>query len=153
MEAGRQGQESPPAAAVSLLRALGGSDRVSTPLPEVSGQEAAVTLREKQSLFAQLVARLILWAHASGYEVTFGEAWRSKEEAARLAKLGTGIARSLHTDRLAIDLNLFKAGQYLTSARAHAPLGEWWEKQHELCRWGGRFGDGNHYSLEHGGRK
>lgn len=27
------------------------------------------------------------------------------------------------------------------------------EMQHELCRWGGRFKDGNHYSLEHNGVK
>jgi hypothetical protein len=35
----------------------------------------------------------------------------------------------------------------------HRPLGEWWEKQHELCRWGGRFGDGCHYSVAHRGLK
>ena len=88
-----------------------------------------------------------------GYELTFGEAYRSPEEAARLAKLGLGIAKSLHTQRLAVDFNLFRDGKYLSSTSAHEPLGEWWEKQHELCRWGGRFGDGNHYSLEHEGRK
>ena len=96
-----------------------------------------------------------------GYEVTLGEAWRSPEEAARLAKLGKGIVNSLHCDKLAIDLNLFKARRYLTSSEAHRPLGEWWEQQHRLCRWGGRFldeegrpaPDGNHYSLEHQGRR
>jgi hypothetical protein len=111
-----------------------------------------MTLRQKQSLFARLVARLIDQATALGYEVTFGEAYRSPEEAARLAKLGKGIANSLHTQRLAIDLNLFRDGVYLTSTKSHEPLGEWWEEQHELCRWGGRFRDGNHYSLAHGGR-
>jgi hypothetical protein len=30
----------------------------------------------------------------------------------------------------------------------HQRLGEWWEKQHPLARWGGRWGDGNHYSFE-----
>lgn len=111
-----------------------------------------MTLREKQSLFAMLVARLIQYATACGYAVTFGEAYRSPEEAARLAKLGKGIKNSLHTTRLAVDLNLFKDGVYLSSTESHRPLGEWWEQQHELCRWGGRFGDGNHYSMTHGGR-
>lgn len=111
-----------------------------------------MTLREKQSLFCVLVARLIGHATASGYELTFGETYRSPEEAARLARLGKGIAKSLHTQRLAIDLNLFKDGAYLSSTEAHRALGEWWESQHELCRWGGRFNDGNHYSLTHGGR-
>jgi hypothetical protein len=107
-----------------------------------------MTLREKQSLFAYLVARLILHAEHLGYELTLGDAWRSPEEAAR-----RGFPKSLHTLKLAIDLNLFRDGRYLSSTESHRPLGEWWEKQHQLCRWGGRFGDGNHYSLEHGGRK
>lgn len=113
-----------------------------------------MTLRQKQSLFAHHVAKLILHAYAMGYEVTLGDAYRSPEEAARQAKAGRGIATSLHTQRLAIDLNLFKDGHYLTSTEAHRPLGEWWEKQHELARWGGRFTrpDGNHYSFTHGGR-
>jgi hypothetical protein len=111
-----------------------------------------MTLREKQSLFALLVALLICEADRRGFRVTFGEAYRSPEEAARLAKAGKGIAQSLHTQRLAIDLNLFKDGKYLSSTEAHRPLGEFWEQQHELCRWGGRFKDGNHYSLAHGGK-
>lgn len=111
-----------------------------------------MTLREKQSLFVRLVALLICEAQMKGYELTFGEAYRTPEQAALNAKAGTGIANSLHTQRLAIDLNLFKDGAFLTSTEAHRPLGEFWESLHELCRWGGRFKDGNHYSLSHGGR-
>lgn len=111
-----------------------------------------LTLRQKQSLFVRLVARLIQFAVSQGYELTFGETYRSPEEAARLAKLGKGIVASLHTQRLAIDLNLFKEGVYLSSTESHRPLGEWWEAQHRLCRWGGRFKDGNHYAITHGGR-
>lgn len=107
-------------------------------------------LREKQSIFVALVASLIFEAHKAGYELTFGEAYRSPEEAERLAKLGKGIANSLHTQRLAIDLHLFKDGKYLSSTEAHRPLGEWWEKSHPACRWGGFFkrGDGNHYEMD-----
>lgn len=111
-----------------------------------------MTLRQKQSLFVGLVAQLLQHAAALGFELTFGEAWRSSEEAARLAKAGAGIRASLHCQRLAIDLHLFKDGTYLTTTAAHQPLGVWWEALHPLCRWGGRFGDGNHYSLSHGGR-
>jgi len=113
-----------------------------------------MTLREKQSLFAYLVARLILRATTLGYEITLGEAWRSKAAAEANVAAGTGILYSLHRSKLAIDLNLFKDGKYLSSTEAHRVLGEWWERQHELCRWGGRFKrrDGNHYSMTHGGR-
>lgn len=116
-----------------------------------------MTLRQKQSKFAQLVAELIMQAEAEGFEVTLGEAYRSPEEAVRLEKLGKGVKNSLHILRLAIDLNLFLNGTYLRSTEAHKPLGEWWERQSTppdiVCHWGGRFGDGNHYSVGHAGRK
>lgn len=98
-----------------------------------------------------MAAHLILKAEAMGWEVTLGEAWRSEEEARRLAARRVGIRRSLHCDRLAIDLNLFVDGVWLQSTEAHRELGEWWESVGGA--WGGRFGDGNHYSLEHEGRK
>ncbi|NBR87968.1 MAG: M15 family peptidase [Proteobacteria bacterium] len=89
------------------------------------------------------------------YEVTLGECWRSPEEAKRLAGTGQGISRSLHCDRLAVDLNLFRAGQFLTKTEDYREMGEWWEKQHPDCRWGGRFTtrpDGNHFSVTYQGR-
>ena len=102
------------------------------------------SLRQKQSRFARMVAQLINHATLLGYEVTFGEAWRHPN-----AK--HGHPQSLHKQRLAVDLNLFKGGRFLTSTRAHKPLGEYWESLGGA--WGGRFQDGNHYSLEHKGRK
>lgn len=123
-----------------------------------------MTLREKQSTFAVLVADLILHAKAQGYQVTLGEALRSPQEAARLAKADVGIAKSLHVDKLAIDLNLFIGGVYQKTSEAYRPLGEYWELQSGsdyTCCWGGRFmgdngkprPDGNHFSISHGGRK
>lgn len=114
-----------------------------------------MTLREKQSLFARLVASLIQEANRLGYDCTFGEAYRSPEEALRLASI-TGkraIKRSLHCDRLAIDLLLFKDGIYLTKTEDYTPLGRWWQQAHSLCRWGGEFSDGNHFSLTHDNRQ
>ena len=112
-----------------------------------------MTLREKQSLFVKLVARLIDRAYAGGFELTFGETWRHPVTAEHFAHLGIGSINSLHVDRLAIDLNLFKDGKWLEDTESHRFLGEWWENQHELCAWGGHFNDGNHYSLKHQGRK
>jgi len=95
-----------------------------------------MTLREKQSKFVRMVALLLMFAHNLGYEVTFGDAW---------AKSGHK-KRSLHYIRLAIDLNLFRNGKYLTKTEDHRPLGEFWEMMGGL--WGGRHGDGNHYALK-----
>ena len=58
-----------------------------------------------------------------------------------------------HYNKLAQDLDLFRDGQYLSATADHEPFGIFWEGLHPLCRWGGRFKDGNHYSLEHGGVK
>lgn len=110
-----------------------------------------MTLLEKQHKFTNMVAQLILRIYNRGYQASLGEAWRSASEAQRLQRLGKGIGKSLHTQRLAIDLNLFKDGQYLDSSEDHKEFGEFWESIGGS--WGGRFGDGNHYSLEHEGRK
>lgn len=109
-------------------------------------------LGEKQELFMRLLPRLIDKAHELGYELRGGDLFRDPRLHGVVGvKLGYGYYRSAHKKKLAIDLNLFKDGQFLRTTEDHRPLGEWWEQQHELCRWGGRFDDGNHYSLEHEG--
>ena len=110
-----------------------------------------MTLGEKQRLFAKMVGELILKAYQLGFEITLGEAYRPPETAKQYALEGRGISNSLHTSRLAIDLNLFQNGKYLTKSEDYLPLGEYWEAQGGS--WGGRFSkpDGNHFSLSHDG--
>lgn len=111
-----------------------------------------MTLREKQSRFARLVPRLIDKAYGLGFDVTLGDAYRDPRVFGPVGqKRGYGHPNSAHKQRLAIDLNLFKDGEFLGSTEAHQALGEWWETQDEFARWGGRFRDGNHYSFEHNG--
>lgn len=112
-----------------------------------------MTLSEKQRKFTTMIGRLIEWCDVHGYELTFGEAYRTPEQAQLNAKSGKGIANSLHTQRLAVDFNLFVNGQYQTDSAAYKPLGEFWESIGGA--WGGRFSkpDGNHFSLEHNGVK
>lgn len=110
-----------------------------------------MTLGEKQELFMRLLPRLIDHAHELGFEVRGGDLFRDERVHGKFGeKGGYGARHSMHKLRLAIDLNLFRDGVYLQDTEDHAELGEWWEEQHELCRWGGRFRDGNHYSLGHG---
>lgn len=111
-----------------------------------------MSLRETQSEFAALVPRLIDHAISLGYQVTLGDAYRDPRVHGEIGKkMGYGHPSSAHKQRLAIDLNLFKDGEFLGSTDDHRTLGEWWEKQHKLARWGGRFNDGNHYSFFVGG--
>ena len=96
-----------------------------------------MTLREQQSKFSLLVAHLILNAYNEGFEVTLGDAWAREGH----------IKDSLHYSRLAIDINLFKNGRYLKRTEDHEVLGTYWESLDPDCKWGGRFGDGNHYEM------
>ncbi len=111
-----------------------------------------MTLGQKQRKFTEMIGRLIAWAYANGYELTFGDAYRDPRVHGQVGqKSSYSAASSLHKERLAVDFNLFRDGRYLTRTEDHQPLGEFWESIGGT--WGGRFKDGNHYSLEHGGRK
>jgi hypothetical protein len=93
-------------------------------------------VREQQSTFVYMVAELIIWAYKQGYNITFGDAH---------ARDGHS-KNSFHYMRLAIDLNLFRDGVYLTDTEDHKPLGDKWVEMGGT--WGGNFkrADGNHYS-------
>lgn len=110
------------------------------------------TLGQKQRRFTRMVGLLIEYAYQQGYELTFGDAYRDPRVHGQAGqKLSYSSARSLHKERLAVDFNLFRDGKYLTRTEDHRLLGEYWESLGGS--WGGRFNDGNHYSLAHGGRK
>lgn len=112
------------------------------------------TLGEMQRKFTQMIGQLIVWAYAQpGYTLSFGEAFRTPEQAALDAKKGTGIVHSLHTEKLAVDFNLFIDGVEQPGTAAYEPMGVYWESLGGA--WGGRFAraDGDHFSLAYGGRK
>jgi hypothetical protein len=110
-----------------------------------------------QNLFSSMVCRLIEKAQADGYWVTLGEAYRPPAVASLYASEGIGIADSNHSCRLAIDLNLFQGGAYLTSVEAYRPLGEYWKSlsgPDVTCVWGGDFHempDADHFSFAYDG--
>jgi len=115
-----------------------------------------MTLGEKQRLFTRLMlsGAVLLKLDELGLEATFGDAYRDPRSHGELGqRIAYGNAFSCHKSRLALDLNLFRGKDYLTTTEAHRELGEWWEGQHELACWGGRFNDGNHYSFTHDGMK
>lgn len=111
-----------------------------------------MTLGQKQRKFTQMIGMLIMRAYSLGYELTFGDAYRDPRVHGPVGtKKSYSAASSLHKERLAVDFNLFKNGIYQTSSESYAELGTYWESIGGV--WGGRFNDGNHFSMEHGGRK
>jgi hypothetical protein len=104
---------------------------------------------EMQIKFSRMIPLLLNKAFELGYEVTLGDAYRDPRlHGAAGVKLGYGAPNSNHKRRLALDLNLFKNGKFLTTTEDHRLLGEYWESIGGS--WGGRFNDANHYSLQYG---
>ncbi len=104
-----------------------------------------MTLSKKQQEFAWDVSHLIKKINAEGYACTFGEAYRTPEQAKLNAIKGIGIANSLHCKRLAVDLNLFKDGVYLAGGEHYKQFGEYWCSLNPLNRYGGDWDkDGIH---------
>lgn len=95
-----------------------------------------MTLGQRQRIFTHKIAQLINHAYLLGYELTFGDAARMDER--------DHSKDSFHYIRLAVDFNLFRDEKYLTETSDHEELGAYWESIGGT--WGGRFGDGNHYS-------
>lgn len=110
----------------------------------VVGEEAQMTLRQKQSKFVLMISDLVRFAYANGYELTYGDAW---------AKTGHRPG-SNHYRRLAVDFNLFKDGVWLDKGPAmekgHGMLHDYWDYIGGAAR---IEEDMNHYSLEHNGMR
>lgn len=110
-----------------------------------------MTVGDKQKKFTQMLALLVAWAYENGYELTYGDAWRSTDplkcpDCAHLhsyqdllvANGKSKVHNSPHNDRLAVDFNVFITGKLATPDEIRL-MGEKWESLGG--RWGGRFGD------------
>ena len=98
-----------------------------------------MTLLQKQIEFTRRVPLLISRAFELGFEVTLGDAFRDR-------RCSHWTPKTFHGKRLAIDINLFKNGEYLKATEDYTQLGEYWKALGGT--WGGDFKspDGNHYS-------
>lgn len=111
-----------------------------------------------QNEFVKTLVRLFTWLDLNGYKVSLGEAYRPPEMAAIYAQQGKGITKSLHCERLAIDLNIFKGDALLVTVDELRVVGDTWESfstQEFVFAWGGYFlrPDSDHFSLAFEGRK
>lgn len=116
------------------------------------------TYTELQAKFAFNIGRFLLWIEGQGYNVSFGEAWRTPEQAALNAASGKGIKNSLHCDRMALDLIIRHRDGSEVKRDDYARCGASWKAIDPLNRWGGDFtgqtaGDFQHFSQEFEGRR
>ena len=111
-------------------------------------------LREYQSLFLLNVSKLIQYAFSlEGYELTGGELLRPHEMQEIYKKDGRSkTLDSYHLKKLAIDLNLFVNGKYITSDEDckmyYKPLAEYWKTLHPKNSSGYEWNwDFNHFEM------
>lgn len=105
----------------------------------------------KQRQFMKCVNKLLTFIHEIGHEVTLGDGYRDPRVHGEFGeKKSYSASKSVHKMRLAIDLNLWVLGKYITDGEhpAWPEIGEYWESLDPLARWGGRFDDANHFSFE-----
>lgn len=95
-------------------------------------------LSESQRIFTVNIARLIMFAYENDIQLTFGEAYRTREQ--QLLYLQTGKSKTMnsnHLKRLAVDFNFFINGNLTYDWNVVKTLGDFWETLHPLNRWGG----------------
>ena len=117
----------------------------------------------KQELFAKYLATFIvriyggrvIWDQQPLGKIRIGEVYRPPFTAKEYARLGKGIANSVHCKKLAADLFLVKHGSVTWDNKDYAPLADHWSGSHTLARAGHNFSgrDSVHFSFEHNGVK
>ena len=113
-----------------------------------------MTLRQARCAFSVCVAEAILYIVSQGYEVALDG---GTERLTEKDPTSDHMKNSCHHVGLAQDLLLYRNGVYLTQTHEYEALGLYWEelgrKRGLPLAWGGRFNDGNHFSLAWQGRK
>jgi hypothetical protein len=112
-------------------------------------------LLKKQAKFARLLAQLITWIFAQGWEITLGEGFVGTTDAADGDYDGPHMRNGAHYTKLGMDLSLFVAGEYKKAACPEwSAIGAKWKSLDSEARWGGDFssGDLNHVSLLYQGK-
>ena len=102
-----------------------------------------MSLSEKQREFSVATIHLLSYLHSLGYEFTWGDAYRDD-------RCNYGHPDSTHRSRLAIDINLFVAGEYISDSEHPA-----WIKLHDYFELLGGSpiikNDARHFSFSHNG--
>jgi D-alanyl-D-alanine carboxypeptidase len=98
-----------------------------------------MTLGEHQEAFALDAVALLQEAWKRGFSVRIGEVLRPIEMQQLYVQQGRSKTMdSQHIKKCAIDLVLLVGGTVCTREQIK-PLGDWWEAQNPLNRWGGNW--------------
>ena len=114
-------------------------------------------LLELQAKFTELLPRLLDYMRlrevGTDMSHVLAEVYRPPETAALYAQQGRGSKTSLHCEKLAADILIFKKGVLCTTGDEYKVFGAYWKSLHQFARWGGDFthgptaGDYGHFSI------
>lgn len=106
-------------------------------------------LVQAQTEFSRCLGRLLTHAAWKGYDITMAEGYVGDSTPPPPAP-SAHLRHGNHFRRLAQDLNLFINGELIDNGGhpAWKELGNFWKSLHQLARWGGDFGDFDHFSFE-----
>jgi D-alanyl-D-alanine dipeptidase len=116
------------------------------------------TLLRDQFQFSLAVSNLIQFIEDQGCQCSLKECYRTKEQQDIYLQLRkTKIQNSQHLKGLAIDVCIFRRGQWLTTYAELKVFGEYWQRLGADFRWGGdwnrsgqqsSFFDGIHFEFD-----
>lgn len=114
-----------------------------------------MTLGQARRAYSKALVQLLYHeVEAQGLEFAFDEVTERLTEKDPTSDHRAG---SLHHVGLAADILLYRDGVYLTRTEDYTKLGEAWEHLGVTLglslAWGGRFKDGNHFSMSWQGKK
>ncbi|AQW85547.1 putative D-alanyl-D-alanine carboxypeptidase VanY [Campylobacter pinnipediorum subsp. caledonicus] len=99
-----------------------------------------MSLGKEQELFMKDVEKLLHYIHTNGYSVRGGELLRTKEQQEIYLKTGKSKTNnSNHLIKCAIDLFIFKEGNWLTNKDDLKEIGAFWESLTPINKWGGNY--------------
>jgi len=108
-------------------------------------------LSEARCLFSKVLANHLVWLTSIGQNYALDE---GIDRLTEKDPTSDHMKNSNHDIGLAQDIVFYDENfQPMIRTEDHATSGVMWETRHPLCRWGGRFSDGGHYSFEWKGRK
>lgn len=109
-------------------------------------------LKDAQYRFTEKLNELICWLINNGYQLRYGDTWRSTDplkcpscnvphsyQDLLFYNKRSKVKTSKHNDRLAADLIIEKNSQSIPDAE-WLEIGAKWESMGETCEWGGRYG-------------
>ena len=118
-------------------------------------------LGEKQELFSVCLAKLILYIDSQGWKARLGDGCILPERkiyvngATVRGQDRVHMNPGCHYYLLAQDINLFVDGEWITDGGdpKWGLLADFWRNLDPLCTPGYDFGDSNHFSIGHNGKR